>query len=126
PSVIVVCETEFDRHIAALDKACFVQAFAERRHDTCTQLRHTGIHKSNHRHRGLLRARRERPCRRAAEQRDESPPFHSITSSARASSVSGTVRPNALAVLRLMINSNLIGCWTGKSAGLTPFNTRST
>src|SRR5215472_895346 len=42
PSVIVVRETEFDRHIAALDKACFVQAFAERRHDTCTQLRHTG------------------------------------------------------------------------------------
>src|ERR671934_252922 len=35
----------------------------------------------------LLRARRERPCsRRAAEQRDEVAPLHSITSSARASS----------------------------------------
>ncbi len=74
----------------------------------------------------LLRAPRERPRRRAAEQRDELASFHSITSSARASRVSGTVRPNALAVLRLMINSNLIGCWTGRSAGLTPFSTRST
>src|SRR6516165_11344382 len=36
--------------------------------------------KSDHRHRRLLRARRERPCcRRAAEQRYESAPFHSIT-----------------------------------------------
>jgi hypothetical protein len=45
----------------------------------------------HHRHRRLLRMRRERPRgRRAAEQRDELPPFHSITSSARASSVEGT------------------------------------
>jgi uncharacterized caspase-like protein len=58
--------------------------------------------KSNHRHRRLLRARRERPRRhRAAEQRDEVPPFHSITSSARASSVGGTSRPSAFAVVRL-------------------------
>src|SRR5215831_15468177 len=33
---------------------------------------------------GLLRPRRNRPCRRAAEHRDElAPPDHSITSSAR-------------------------------------------
>src|SRR5215510_2291019 len=39
----------------------------------------------------LLRARRERPRgRRTAEQRDELAPPHSITSSARASSVGGT------------------------------------
>ena len=36
--------------------------------------------------------------RRAAEQRDELAPFHSITSSARASSDGGTVRPSTLAV----------------------------
>ena len=35
---------------------------------------------------------------------------HSITSSARASSVGGTSRPSALAVLRLMTSSNLVGC----------------
>src|SRR5258708_7888856 len=40
----------------------------------------------------LLRARRERPRdRRAAEQRDELAPPHSITSSAVTSSLSGTV-----------------------------------
>ena len=35
---------------------------------------------------------------------------YSITSSARASSVGGTVRPSALAVLRLTTSSNLVGC----------------
>ena len=35
---------------------------------------------------------------------------YSITSSARASSVGGISRPSALAVLRLMTNSNLVGC----------------
>src|SRR6516165_5099037 len=55
---------------------------------------------------GLLRARRERPRRRAADQRDElATPDHSITSSASASSVAGTSRPRVLAVLRLMTSS---------------------
>src|SRR5713101_2134907 len=35
---------------------------------------------------------------------------HSITSSARASSVGGTVSLRALAVVRLMTRSNLVGC----------------
>src|SRR5438094_1590074 len=43
---------------------------------------------------------------------------YSITSSARASSVAGTSRPSALAILRLMISSNLVGCCTGSSEGL--------
>jgi hypothetical protein len=55
----------------------------------------------NYRHRRLLRARRERPRRRrAAEQRDELAAAHSITSSARPSSVIGNVMPSAFAVLR--------------------------
>jgi hypothetical protein len=37
-------------------------------------------------------------ARRAAEQRDERASLHSITSSAVASSLSGTVRPSILAV----------------------------
>src|SRR5262249_32838992 len=62
----------------------------------------------------LLRAYRERPCRRhAAEQRDEVPALHSITSSARASSIGGTSRPSALAVLRFSTSSNLVACSTG-------------
>src|ERR1700756_4500267 len=44
----------------------------------------------------LLRPRRERPRRRATEQRDEiTSPHHSITSSARASRFGGRVRPSA-------------------------------
>src|SRR6516225_4674854 len=62
----------------------------------------------------LLRVRRERPRdRRAADERDELAPLHSITSSARASSGAGTVRPSALAVLRLIASSYLVGACTG-------------
>src|SRR5262249_10473540 len=74
----------------------------------------------------LLRARRERPRCRAAKQRDEGAAPHSITSSARASSESGTVRPSALAVLRLITNSYLVGACTGRSAGFSPLRMRST
>src|SRR5438046_10001665 len=49
---------------------------------------------------------------------------HSITSSARPSSVIGTVRPSILAVLRLITNSTFVDCWTGRSAGFSPLRTR--
>src|SRR6516225_4202654 len=69
----------------------------------------------------LLPLRRKRPhCCRAAEQRDEGATFHSMTSSATTCRVCDTVRPSALAVLRLMTKSNLVGCTTGRSAGLAP------
>src|SRR5260221_9091218 len=45
---------------------------------------------------------------------------HSITSSARAMSVGGTSRPSALAVLRLMTSSNLLGCRIGKLFVFSP------
>src|SRR5262249_16208771 len=64
--------------------------------------------------------------RRAAEQRDELATLHrrnhSITSSARATIVGGMVRPSARAVCRLMTNSNLVGCWTGKWDGSAPLS----
>jgi hypothetical protein len=67
----------------------------------------------------------ERPRGYAAEKRDElTPPHHSITSSASASSFGGISRPRALAVLRLMTNSNFVHCMTGKSAGLVPLRMR--
>ena len=50
---------------------------------------------------------------------------HSITSSARASSEGGTVRPRALAVLRLRTNSNFVGWMTGRSAGFSPLRIRA-
>src|SRR5262249_41575814 len=75
----------------------------------------------------LLPARRQRPRgRRAAEQRDELAPLHSITSSARASSVGGTSRPSALAVIRLMTRSNFVGCSTGRPPGFVPRRILST
>src|SRR5262249_10560542 len=49
---------------------------------------------------------------------------HSITSSALACSVSGTVSPSAFAVLRLTTSSNFADCWTGKSAGFSPLRIR--
>src|SRR3954470_10786173 len=49
---------------------------------------------------------------------------HSITSSAMASSPCGKLRPNVLAVLRLITNSNLVDCTTGRSAGFSPLRIR--
>src|SRR5262249_35751888 len=73
----------------------------------------------------LQGARRERPsgCR-AAEQRYECAPLHSISSSAATSSLSGTVMPSILAVSALIISSNLLACTTGRSAGLVPLRMR--
>src|SRR5262249_51026190 len=76
--------------------------------------------------RRLLRARRKRPRGRRAKKRDELAAPHSIASSARAGNVAGTSRPSACAVLRLTTNSNLVGCWTGRSPGLSPLRMRST
>src|SRR5262249_17151781 len=74
-----------------------------------------------------LRACRKRPRGRStAEQLDELASPHSITSSARASSVDGMVTPSALAVTRLTTRSNLVGCSTGRSAGFAPRRILST
>jgi hypothetical protein len=51
---------------------------------------------------------------------------YSITSSARESSVAGTSRPNAFAVLRLITSLNFVDCTTGRSAGLVPLRIRPT
>ena len=49
-----------------------------------------------------------------------------ITSSARSSNDWGIVSPRALATFMLMTNSNLVGCWIGRSAGLAPLRILST
>src|SRR5262249_47100420 len=113
-----------DRHIPPLHVAGFGQTLAEYRYPCCARPRRTRIEIANHGR--LLRARRERPCRRAAEERDELAALHSITSSARASSVGGTSRPSAFAVLRLITNSCFVGACTGRSAGFSPLRMRST
>jgi hypothetical protein len=90
-----------DPDVLALDEAYFLQALAERSPLVARYV--PTAEKPHHRHRRLLRARRERPReRRAAEQRDElAPSHHSIASSARASSVGGTLMPSAFAAIRL-------------------------
>ena len=60
------------------------------------------------------RVREHTTAGRAAEQRDELAPLHSITSSARASSAGGTSRPSAAAVLRLITSWYLVGACTGR------------
>ena len=54
------------------------------------------------------------------------PACYSMTSSARASRLGGTVIPNALAVFILIVISNLVGACTGRSAGFSPLRIRST
>src|SRR5262249_21219121 len=57
------------RYVLALHVAGFIEALAER--GGKGRIRCSGIGESDHRHRRLLRARRERPRCRAAEQREE-------------------------------------------------------
>ena len=54
------------------------------------------------------------------------PHSYSITLSARASNSGEMLRPSALAALRLMTRSNLVGCCIGSSPGLAPWRILST
>ena len=118
---------ELNREILTLDIAALGQTAAEGCQQVRRVLGRTRAHVAYHRHRRLLRARRDRPRhRRAAEERDELAPLHSITSSARTRNDSGILSPSAFALLRLTISSNLIGCSTGRSAGLAPLKILST
>src|SRR6516162_8860618 len=98
-----------DRHVLALDVAGFAKAFPERDHAGHGTAGRSEVDEADNRHRGLLPPRRKRPRRRAAEQRDElAPPDHSITSSARPSSVTGKARPSILAVFRFITSSTFV------------------
>src|SRR5262249_51160742 len=87
-------------------------------------LRRPEVQISNHRHRRLLRARRERQRRRAAKQRDELATLHSITSSAVASKDDGMAMSSNRAGWWLMTSSNLLDCITGRSTGFPPLRMR--
>jgi hypothetical protein len=61
-----------DSYILPIHKADLVEAAAKRIYDMGKGCRRRVSNKTNHRHRRLLRARRQRPrCCRAPEQRDE-------------------------------------------------------
>jgi hypothetical protein len=77
-----------DRYVLALDETRVLQAPMKSTQRVHPSDRRCAMEKSDYRHRRLLRACRERPRRsRAAKQRDELAPLHSITSSAMASSL---------------------------------------
>ena len=110
-------------NVLALNTAGFPQAKTECRDEVIGQFRSSAAEEPNHGHLRLLRTRslrhENRRCSRTTNQRDELPPSHSIISSARASNVGGTVRPSALAVLRLTTSSYLVAAWTGSSPGFS-------
>src|SRR5262249_1463228 len=116
-----------DREVAALYPTEFAQPLHKSGSPWSPGRSRGRAKKPDGRHlRRLLRARSERPRGRAAEKRHELAPFHSITSSARASSVGGISRPSILAVFRLMTSSYLVGACTGRSAAFSPLRMRST
>src|SRR5262249_48988234 len=123
---VILRRAVFDRDVLILDVAGFPQPMAKRGHEVRYVSKRRAAQKPDHWHRLLLPARRKRPCCRAAEERYERAAFHSITSSARASSVGGISIPNMRAVCTLMTSSNLADCSTGKSAGLAPLRMRPT
>jgi hypothetical protein len=97
-----------DGEVSPLDQAALVETSSHDGNERRIGGRRTAAEEADHRHRRLLRPRGERPRRRSAESQDELAASHSITSSARPMSGSGTVRPSALAVLRLMISSTFV------------------
>ena len=88
-----------------------------------------GVEIPDDRQPALLRPRHEWPgSRRADEKRDEVAALeaHSITSSASNCIALGTESPKSFAVLRLMMNSNLVERCTGRSVGFSPLRIRPT
>ena len=67
-----------DRHVLALEIAGFLEALTKRGTILRRAFRRAGVDYSHHRHSRLLRTRRERPARYAAEERDELAPFQLI------------------------------------------------
>src|SRR5262249_26812918 len=114
-----------NRHVLAFDPAAFGKATAERMQYMFARSRCQRAEKPHHGHRRLLRARRQRPRSRAAEQRYERAALHSITSSASESRLSEILMPSALAVFKLITVSNLVGCNTGSSEGFAPLRIRA-
>ena len=83
---------------------------------------HIQICRKRHARRGAPKADLDR---RHWNVRFKNSTVYSMTSSANARSLSGTVNPSALAVFMLITNSNLTGVWTGSSLGFSPLRIRS-
>jgi hypothetical protein len=73
---LILGEAVCDRDVLALDIARVFEALAECAQAVLERIRRCGVEEADHWHRRRLRARRERPRRRAADQSDEIAPFH--------------------------------------------------
>src|SRR5262249_16724722 len=125
-SIILAIGPAIDNgHVLAFNIAGFRQGTMKSAQPVRDGVSRRRIEKSDHRHR-TLRARRQRPRGRAAEERESVAPLHSITSLARSSIEVGTSSSSTLAVLRLRTNSKFVAPSNGRSAGLAPLRIFST
>src|SRR5262249_61509207 len=109
PIVLAIGPSVLDGDVLALNETRVAQPLPKRRHDVRICFGRSVMKETDGWPLRLLRARHKRPRGyRAAEQRDELAPSHSITSSARARKDSGIVRPIAFAALTLTTRSNLL------------------
>src|SRR5262245_34992175 len=76
PLALVLGPAIFDREVLALNIAALFEPLAKGTQQIRIPLRRCGVEIPNHRQRCLLRARRERPRRCAAEKRDEVAALH--------------------------------------------------
>ena len=66
-SIVIFRGSKFERNVSTLSIAHFAQSLTESRNGICDGRKRPRIQNADHRHSGLLRARRERPRGRAAE-----------------------------------------------------------
>src|SRR5262249_2016273 len=124
---LIVGEAVFNREVLALNIARLPQPLTKSAQWIAERIGRLAVKVPYHRHRRLLRARRERPRgRRAAEERHQCAAIHSITLSARSRIAVGSSTPMALAVFRLTTSSNFEACSTGRSAAFAPLKILAT
>ena len=76
PIDLIVGPAVFDRYVLALDMTGFLQTLAKSAQTVHVRAGRRAVQEPDHRHRLLLRPRRQRPCRRACKSRDELAPSH--------------------------------------------------
>jgi hypothetical protein len=113
-----------DRHIAQCMELISRQEELIRRTAQRGRREHSAPAMGGGRPARLSSARRARRAVRTGQEATSG--CYSMTSSAIIRKSRPTVRPSAFAAFRLMTSSNLVGCWTGKSAGLAPLRILST
>src|SRR5262249_31094175 len=101
--IVTLRKTALDEDVSALDEAGFQQTLLKCSIERQVITRSTGAQNTDYRKSWLLRPYRQRPRRRRASEEGEEGTAvhgsdHSITSSARASSVGGISMPSVLAV----------------------------